>query len=191
MISNDQITQIQLAHAAGLLDDAIAASAGVSLATVKRVRTRLGLKTNSVMAQRGRHGEEVVAQAARARGFKVEWRTHDTEKYDLLVSGLRVDVKTTMQQHDSSWRLRLPKLRNSFGARYQYPKDYAADCEVIVLCGLYPDGREPDLYLWSSAGLPTHIRIIAGVSHLTALDDWSLLAVPAPLPLSPALPLSA
>ena len=124
-------------------------------------------------------------------GTQVEWRAHDTEKYDLLVSGLRVDVKTTMQQHDGSWRLRLPKLRNSFGALYQYSKDYAADCEVIVLCGLYPDGREPDLYLWSSAGLPTHIRIIAGVSHLAALDDWSLLTVPAPLPLSPALPLSA
>ena len=191
MISSTQITQIQLAHAAGQLDAAIAASAGVSLATVKRVRTKLGLETHCVTAQRGRHGEEVVAQAAQTRGLKVEWRAHDTEKYDLLVSSLRVDVKTAMQQVDSTWKFRLPRMRASFGAQYWYPKDYAADCEVIVLCCLYPDAREPDLYMLSSTGLPGTVRIIAGVSHLTAQEDWSLLTVPSPLPLLPVLPLSA
>ena len=183
MISNVQIT-----HAAGQLDAAIA---GVSLSAVKRIRTWLGLMTNCVTAQRGRHGEKVVAQAARTRGLKVEWRTYDAEKHDLLVSGLRVDVKTAMQQPDGTWKFRLPLVRASFGAQYRYPKDYAADCEVIVLCCLYQDGRTPPLYMLSSAGLPTHILITSGFSHLTALEDWSLLTVPSPVPLAPALPLSA
>ena len=191
MISNVQITQIQLAHAAGLLDGAIAHSAGVSLSTVKRVRKNLGLETNSVTALRGRQGEKVAAQAARTRGLKVEWRTHDTAKHDLVVSGLRVDVKTAMQQPDGTWKYRLPKIRASFGHQYEYPKDYAADCEVIVLCCLYLDGRTPDLYMLSSTALPGTVRIIPGTSHLAALEDWSMLAVPLPLHLPPLLPLSA
>ena len=191
MISSTQITQIQLAHAAGLLDGAIAHSAGVSLSTVKRVRKNLGLETNSVTAQRGRQGEEIVAQAARTRGLKVVWRSHDTEKHDLSISGLRVDVKTAMQQPDGTWKYRLPVIRASFGHQYEYPKDYAADCEVIVLCCLYLDGSEADLYMLSSIGLPGTVRIIPGTSHLAALEDWSLLAVPLPLPLPTILPLSA
>ena len=191
MLTTIQISQIQLAHAAGQLDGAIAASAGVSLSTVKRVRTRLGLETHCVTAQRGRHGEGVVAQAARTLGIKVEWRTYNAEKHDLLVSGLRVDVKTAMQQLDGTWKFRLPLVRVSFGARYKYPKDYAADCEVVVLCCLYLDGRTPDLYMLSSIDLPRSLRITAGVSHLAALEDWSLLAVPLPMPLPPILPLSA
>ena len=191
MITEHQRAQVQIAHADGLLDKAIAIRAGVSLSTVKRVRTELGLQTHCVTAQRGRHGEDVVDRAARSRGLKVEWRTYESEKYDLRVSGLRADVKTAMQQTDGTWKFRLPKVRKSFGGLYRYPKNYAADCEVLVLCCLYLDGRHPDLYLMSSVGLPGTIRIITGVSHLTALEDWSMLTVPSPLPLVVPLPLSA
>lgn len=192
MITNHQRIQVQLAHADGLLDKAIAIRAGVSLTTVKRVRAELGLDTHCVTARRGRHGERVTAQTARSLGLKVEWRVHDGDRHDLLVSGQRLDVKTAMQQADGTWRFRLPKVRPSFGGQYRYPKDYAADCEVIVLCCLYLDGRKPDLYLIGSTGLPSHIRIIAGVNHLADRDRWSLLTAPVgPIPLRPALPLSA
>jgi hypothetical protein len=183
MITSHQQQQIVLAHTDGHLDREIAQRAGVSLATVKRVRKDLGLATHSKTAQRGRLGEQLTAAAATWRGLTTHWRRRDNDKHDMLISGQRVEVKTAMQQANGSWHFRLPRTRVSFYGQYRYTKDYARDCEVVVLCCLHPDAREPDFYLLPSAGLPTSVTIRAGKTYLGAREDWGLLAAPA-LPLA-------
>ena len=171
-----QVQQIKAAHTAGMLDPAIAQHAGVSLATVKRYRDRLGLSTHCITAQRGRLGEQLVAAEAARMGFSVDWHDNQHDGHDLLIGGKRVDVKATMELADGSWRFRLPGIRCSFFGQYVYCKNYAEDCEVIGLVALYPDETPPDFYLLSSRHLPEDIRIRRGGPFESARGDWGLLA---------------
>lgn len=174
-ITTTQVQRIRDAHAAGKLDPAIAQAAGVSIATVKRYRDRLGLETNSEATRRGKLGERLVAQEAISRGFEIEWREHENDVYDLYINDQRVDAKASMQLTDGSWRFRLSHWRSSFFGQYRYYKDYAADCEVVALVALYPDGREPDFYLLDSKTLPGDIRIRPrGIFH-DFKNDWTRL----------------
>lgn len=172
-ITPTQIHQIIDAHALGLLDPAIASRAGVSIATVKRYRDRLGLETNSVTAKRGRLGERLVAEEALRRGFSVEWREKENAAYDLYVNSQKVDAKATMQLGDGSWRFRLHTTRVSYYHQYSYPKDYAADCDLVVLVTLYPDGCAPDFYLLESDSLPGDIRIRPSGVYSAFRNDWT------------------
>lgn len=174
-----QVEHIKAAHTAGMLDPAIAQHAGVSLATVKRYRDRLGLTTHCVTAQRGRLGEQLVADEAARLGFSVDWHDNQHDGHDLLIGGQRVDVKATMQLVNGSWRFRLPGIRCSFFGEYAYRKNYAEDCEVIALVALYPDETPPDFYLLSSRNLPGDIRICRGGSFESARGDWGRLALTA------------
>lgn len=171
-----QVQQIKDAHTAGMLDPAIAQHAGVSLATVKRYRDRLGLSTHCVTAQRGRLGEQLVAAEAARLGFTVDWHTRERDGYDLFIGGQRVDAKAAMQLTDSSWRFRTPRIRVSFFGQYAYCKNYAEDSEVIALVALYSDETPPDFYLLSSRTLPEDIRIRRGGFFEPARGDWGLLA---------------
>ncbi|GHF64000.1 hypothetical protein HNQ07_004578 [Deinococcus metalli] len=173
-ISLHQVQRIKEAYAAGELDPGIAQSAGVSIATAKRYRQKLGLKTNSVTALRGEEGEQLVAEAARARGLSVVMRPTNNDKSDFVIQGQRVDVKATMQLADGSWRFRLPRERRSFYGGYTYPKDYAADCELVVLVALRAFGA-PDFYLLPTHDLPLDVRIRAGGPYDVIRNDWSLL----------------
>lgn len=177
-ITPAQVQRITEAHALGLLDCAIAEHASVSLSTVKRVRKQLGLQTHCQTTLRGRLGERIVAEQARGRGLKVEWRRYDNDKYDLIVQGRRVDAKAAMQMKDGTWKFRLPETRRSFHGQYSYQKDYAADCDVVVLVCLYPDERAPGVYLFGSAGLPGTVRIYQRVTYEAARENWTLLASP-------------
>ena len=174
-ITPAQVQRITEAHALGLLDRAIAEHASVSLSTVKRVRKQLGLQTNCQTTLRGRLGERIVAEQARERGLEVEWRRYDNDKYDLIVQGRRVDAKAAMQMKDGTWKFRLPETRRSFHGQYSYQKDYAADCDVVVLVCLYPDERAPELYLFGSAGLPGTVRIYPGVTYAAEREAWDFL----------------
>ncbi|WP_019009564.1 hypothetical protein [Deinococcus aquatilis] len=174
-ISQEQVQRIQEAHQLGHLDPGIAQHAGVSLATVKRYRTQFGLKTNCVTALRGELGEQLMADHAAARGLPVAWRAGHNDKHDLVIAGQRVDAKATMRLADGSWRFRLPSKRKSFYKQYSYPKDYAADCDVIALVALHPGTQSPDFYFLPSAGLLSDIRIRAGGSCDSIKNDWSLL----------------
>lgn len=177
-ISQEQIQQIQAAHQLGQLDPGIAQYAGVSLATVKRYRTQFGLKTNCVTALRGELGEQLVANHAAARGLSVAWRAGHNDKHDLVIAGQRVDAKATMRLANGSWRFRLPSRRQSFYQQYSYPKDYAADCDVIALVALHLGTQNPDVYLLPSTALPSDIRIRAGSSYDAIKNNWSLLEAP-------------
>ncbi|WP_034357766.1 hypothetical protein [Deinococcus phoenicis] len=179
-ISQGQIDLIQRAHALGCLDPAIAVHAGVSLSTVKRYRSKLGLKTNCPTALRGEEGEQLTFNEARRRGLDAYWRAIHNEKHDLFINGRRVDAKASMRLADGSWRFRLPAERSSFYGEYFYAKDYAADCEVIALVALYPEGRAPDFYLLESRNLPADVRIRLGGPSDALRNDWSLLEFPGP-----------
>ena len=184
-ITPAQVHAIQLAHADGLLDNAIARRAGVSRSTVKRVRKEHGLATHCVTAIRGRKGEEKVAEAAILTGLSLEivWRKRDNDKHDLTIADQRVDVKASMQLADGSWKFRLPTIRASNSGQYRYPKDYERDCELLALVCEHPDGREPSIYLLSSSHLPRTIRIRPGQTYQDALEAWHLFtpAVPSTL----------
>jgi hypothetical protein len=106
-----QVQQIKDAHTAGMLDPAIAQHAGVSLATVKRYRDRLGLSTHCVTAQRGKLGEQLVAAEAARLGLTVDWHAQESDGHDLLINGQRVDAKAAMQLTDGVWRFRTPRIR--------------------------------------------------------------------------------
>ena len=162
-ITPAQVHAIQLAHADGLLDNAIAERAGVSVATVKRYRTKLGLETHCVTTLRGREGERRVAEVARLAGLEVQWRERDGERHDLIIGGLRVDVKAAMQDENDTWRFSLPTIRASYYGRYSYPKDYEQDCEVVALVCLRLDGLEPSIYLLGTKNLLEEIRIRPGL----------------------------
>ena len=110
-ITPDQQLIIVQAHGEGHLDPAIAHLAGVSIATVKRYRTKLGLETNCVTAKRGKLGEQLTFDEAERRGLKAEWRVKHNGEFDLYVSDQRVDAKASMQLADGSWRFRLPETR--------------------------------------------------------------------------------
>lgn len=185
-ISAEQVHLIEEAYRAGKLDPGIAQSAGVSLATAKRYRQKLGLKTNSVTALRGEEGEQLVAAAASDRGLSVVPRTVNNDRSDFVIQGQRVDVKATIQLADGSWRFRLPRERRSFYGGYTYPKDYAADCELVILVALRSPGQ-PDFYLLPTHDLPLDLRIRAGGPYDAIRNDWGLLEMhrlPLDLPLS-------
>lgn len=172
MISAQQVQLIQAAHAGGLLDRQIAEAAGVSVATVKRVRVRLGLMTNCVTAQRGREGEEFVAALAAARGLDVVWRQENGEGHDLVIAGRRVDVKTAMQMQDGSWRFRLGSIRQSYFNTHQYEKDYAKDCDVLVVVCQEKDGRHTHVFFLESACAVASVRLRPGHVPAGVHDDW-------------------
>ncbi|MFD2610362.1 hypothetical protein ACFSR9_13085 [Deinococcus taklimakanensis] len=174
-ISQEQESIIVKAHAAGHLDLQIAQLAGVSLTTVKRYRRKFGLETNCVTNRRGKLGEQLVYDEATRRGLNVEWRDRHNGAFDLYVQGQRVDAKASMQMVGGAWRFRLSDRRPSFYGQYMYRKDYAADCDVVALVALYPDGREPDFYLLDSRTLPRDVRIQPGNRYDTLRNKWDVL----------------
>ena len=187
-ITANQIRAIELAHADGLLDNAIATRAGVSVATVKRYRKAMGLETNCLTTLRGREGERRVKDAALLLGMTVVWRKRDNAKHDLTINGQRVDVKAAMEEADGSWRFSLPRLRTSYYGRYVYTKDYERDCEAVALVCLRLDGGEPSIYLMNSIGLPKEVRIHPGQTHQEALEAWHLFS---PAPAAPVVSIAA
>ncbi len=175
-ITPAQVRAIELAHADGLLDFAISQRAGVSIPTVKRYRTKLGLVTNCVTTLRGREGEQRVRAAALLLGLNVIWRKRDNARHDLTVAGLRVDVKAAMQEIDGSWRFPLPRVRSSNMGRYSYDKHYEKDCELIALVCLRADGGEPSMYFLDSRNLPADVRVRSGLTYQEALEAWHLFS---------------
>lgn len=176
-LTSTQKALVQTAHSQGLLDREIASRSGVSLSSVKRIRKDLALPTNCPINRRGRKGEQLVADAARRRGLTVEWRELDGEKFDLIIQGLRVDVKTAAPSPDGRWRFRLPDTRPSFYGQYSYGKDYAADTDLIILAALDTTETTAEFYVLPSRDLPTHIRVRPGSNSDVHLDAWHLFPV--------------
>ncbi|WP_158679916.1 hypothetical protein [Deinococcus sp. NW-56] len=103
------------------------------------------------------------------------WAAKHNTEYDLLVEGVRVDVKTSMQCSDGTWRFRLRGTRTSFSGEYTYPKNYASDCEYLALVALYPDERGPDVYFVESTAAPTTIVLRPGGVYDAFKNDWTAL----------------
>lgn len=172
------ITKLKLqyildAHASGLLDPDIAKHAGVSLASVKRYRSKLGLETHCTTAQRGSYGERLFAGLAQNQGLEVTWRTRENAPHDLTVAGRRVDVKTALRDA-GVWRFRLSEYRSSFLGKYTYFKNYQEDCDVLALVCLFSTAREPDLYLLQSDGLSRDLRVRRGGHYEPFRDAWEV-----------------
>lgn len=131
------------AHASGLKDRELAAHFAISLATVKRRRKDLGLGSNCLSNNRGMLGERLVAEYLRDQGMTVT-ETANKAPYDLLVNGLRVDVKVGLRRPQASiglpsYQFRLPPLRSSFHASKLYAKHYQRDTDFILLAVLEGD----------------------------------------------------
>ena len=174
-ITPTQVQNIVDTHALGGLDHQIALAAGISLATVKRQRGKLGLASNYVPVQRGALGERLLEAAARKRGLSTKWRQNEGDGYDISVAGQRIDVKTSMQHAKGTWRFRLHEERKSFHGKYSYKKDYAADCEYVVLVALHLDHSEPDFYFVDSHDLSTDLYIGKRNALRNLRNDWTVL----------------
>lgn len=174
-ITHQQQSIIIKSHSEGHLDRAIAHLAGVSVSTVRRYRKRLGLPTKCTTTKRGKIGERHTLEVATLRGLKAEMREGHNASFDLYVSDRRLDAKTSMQLANGKWRFRLPTRRRSYYGQYEYTKDYASDCDVVVLVALYPDGRTPDFYMLDSRTLPTSVTIRPGGPYAALKNDWHLL----------------
>jgi hypothetical protein len=159
MLNPEKIQLIQDGHQHGMLDHELAKHAKISISSVKRYRNMLGLKTNCETTKRGVEGEQLVAFLAQEQGFHVTWPGLHNEAYDLQINGLRVDCKASMQRSDGGWNFSLPSVRPSFYGNYRYPKNYAADCEILALICFRTDGEEPDIYFLRSADASGHVRI--------------------------------
>lgn len=177
-ITAHQVQLIRDAHALGHPDRQIAAHSGTSIATVKRWRKTLGLGTRSQTDQLARLGEGVVRDAALHQGLSVLWRDCDNAPYDMVVGGRRVDVKSAMQRPDGSWRFRLPRTNSSFYGQYTYAKNLSRDCDVVALVCVFPDKREPEVYLLESSSLPTNLTIRPGGPYEANRGDWALVTPP-------------
>ncbi|WP_221090137.1 hypothetical protein [Deinococcus aquaedulcis] len=173
------ITQVQQqalidAYTLGHPDARVAALAGISLSTVKRYRSKLGLTTRNLKARRARFGEQFVATQACRLGLHVSWREEENGPFDLRVEGLRIDVKTAAVGKDGKWRFRLNRERSSFHNRYRYRKNYAVDCDVVALVCLQPSGEAPEVYFLASGQLPTDVRIKPGGRWEAYREAWEL-----------------
>lgn len=182
-ITQQQQDSIVAHYELGLPDGQVARLAGVSLATVKRYRQRLGLPTRDVKARRGRFGERVVLERAQALGLAVEWRGHATAPYDLRIEGRRVDVKAASRGRNGGWRFRLGGVRSSFHSRYRYRKDYAADCEVVALVCLQGEDEPVAVYLLESGTVPSNVQIYEGGEWEAHREAWET-ALPRQWPLA-------
>ncbi|GGK85630.1 hypothetical protein [Deinococcus radiotolerans] len=169
-----QITRITAAHAQGLSDAETARYAGVSLSTVKRLRVKLGLTTFSERTLRGRHGEGLLADMATARGLRVTWSPRNGSPYDLQIGSQRVDVKTSMQRPDGTWRFRLPPSRPSFHGTHRYPKNYGADCDLLALVALRPGTPDADIYFIESRTAPENVVLRPGGVYDSFRNDWTV-----------------
>lgn len=156
-------------HAQGLLNGPLAAQLGVSVATVKRWKKRLGLGPNCPRNVLGALGEELFNQEAWARrkpGVPAGGHGHP---FDLQVGAVRVDVKTAVES-GGSWRFRLPEWRTSQSGPATY-KDYIRDCDLLALVGLNSSHQLAFIQFRRPAPGLTHVRI----AWPDARSDWTPL----------------
>lgn len=177
-ITPAQENAIVLGHAQGELDAELACRSGTSIATVKRVRARLGLRANCTRNEVGRDGEAYLEREAIRHGLAVSRPTPGRGKqppFDLLIEERRVDVKTAQTSSLVRVRFRLPPRRASFHGRYAYAKNYERDCDVVALVALPGSGSPGGVVFVSSAELRNDVTL-----DLEAFrsPDWSLFTLP-------------
>lgn len=175
-ISPDQIAKIHILNALGARDNRIAKEVGVSLSTVKRYRKAQALTQNCPSNALGAKGEAIVADAARARNFKVELRKRNSEAYDFKINGFLVDVKTARENVNGTYRFRLAATRRSYYGKYKYAKDYSSDCDMVALVCVPQDGSYPTVYLLDAAYLPQNITISANKRYEASREDWGVFS---------------
>ncbi|GGJ23567.1 hypothetical protein [Deinococcus roseus] len=165
-------------HRLGLLDRELAVYAEVSLATVKRYRSKLGLSANCTRNQLGQTGEAFLKQEAEHRGLHAE-ASISGAAFDLRIDGLRVEVKTSETKQGEAFRFRLQEKRVSHYGQYQYTKSYQEDCDVLALVCMDQETGETTVYFIESQFAPHDIRIKPNdptcVYHAFK-DDWGLFA---------------
>lgn len=156
-------------HAQGLLNGPLAAELGVSAATLKRLKKRLGLGPNCPRNQLGALGERLFAEAAWAQAYPALQAGGHKHPFDLLVGGVRVDVKTAVES-GGTWRFRLPAWRTSQSGPATH-KDYLRDCDLLALVGLTPSQQLAFIQFRFPAPGLTNVRIAAPDAH----SDWAPL----------------
>lgn len=112
------------------------------MSTVKRRREKHGLGSNCPNNNKGQLGEQLVAEYFRQQGLEVTLPAKTGGPYDLLVNGLRVDVKVGQARTTEgglSYQFRLPVTRSSYRASKTYGKNYAVDADLLALAVLKQD----------------------------------------------------
>ncbi|MFB9993399.1 hypothetical protein ACFFLM_15640 [Deinococcus oregonensis] len=127
-----QHRQVQEAHDLGFLNHEIAELTDLSLSTVKRCKSELGLGSNEPCNALAKRGEELVAEYLTAEGYDVHQQWH-TAPDDLRVNGLRLDVKTTGSLHGRYFRFRLDERRTTHRGQKVYQKDFQRDVDFFLL----------------------------------------------------------
>ena len=144
------LTAVQEVHALGLLDHQIAQHVGVSLNTVKRYRKLLGLVSNCPRNAAGKLAEQLTAAILRSQGLEVTVAPGHNPRFDLLVSGLRVDVKDGRARPKGAVQFDLRTKRPSNRRQYFYTKDYRRDTDFLALA-VVVKGVLTHLYLLPSS----------------------------------------
>lgn len=147
-IRHIDIAQFRAAHAAGAKNTELAQQFGISPATVKRHKQKLGLGSNCPHNNRGKLGEQLVAEYLTEQGVEVVFAEPGAPA-DLHVGNFRVEVKVMTSRAGGSAQVKLPALRGSNHNGYWYPKDYQRDADILALAVLAGE-RLSHLYLLPS-----------------------------------------
>jgi|GEM_PF-5339018 len=166
-------TRIRMGHKQGLTDTELAAFAGVSVSTVKRVRARTGLEANRVSDAQNMNGVQYVARQAAALGLPVSSPPVGCQ-YDLIVNGRRVVVRTLRPTQGGVFQYQLPKgWRSAGGAAYF--QGGAWDADVVVLVCLRPDG-DPVAFVFDAGEFPASVRIGRQNAYEAHRERWDALS---------------
>lgn len=133
------------AHAAGLKNQELARKFRVHVSTVKRLKRSLHLGNNDPRNATGRLGEQLVAQQLATQGFSVTVMP-EGHPFDLMVTGQRLEVKTSTTATGGAYRFRLHERRSSNHAAYRYDKAHQRDADLLALV-IMQDGTLHYLYL--------------------------------------------
>lgn len=144
--------KFKFAHASGLKDSELADQFHISLATVKRHRSRLSLGSNCPNNNRGKLAEQLAAEYFIQVGHRVSLPKDHNAPFDLLVGGHRIDVKLGRKRESKrgsrTYEYRLPCKRHSYQMAFEYHKDYQRDADFLALVVLTEDDSQlAHLYL--------------------------------------------
>ncbi|MCP2013218.1 hypothetical protein L1280_000346 [Deinococcus sp. HSC-46F16] len=182
-ITPQQEQAILDAHGKGLTDSAIASRLRLSARTVANYRRAHSLPTNAPNLRTALYGEHLVVEQGRQMGLPTIHMAaqHRDHPYDVLVGGWRVEVKVV---HDSRlpdvFRFSLSPTRKGKYADPRQVKDYARDCDFLVLVCKSKGGKPPQVFVMTPAEAGEYVRIDLNNlgTYSSYQNAWHRLAPP-------------
>lgn len=175
--------RIEALYAQGLNDTEIASRLGCSPRTVANYRREKGLPSNAHHMQTARYGERLVVEQGQASGWPTSHMAelHRDHPFDVLINGWRAEVKTVHDSEDPGvFKFFLSPNRRGIYADPSQFKDYAQDCDFVVLVCKPRTGQEPQVFVMTPAETGEYVRINLNQPHdyEQYRDAWHRLSQP-------------